>query len=133
MRISTIQKERKYTFLLEKVNESSTYGYTDSPFLIRQIIETIRRHRDSKSRASNFKENNVYVLPLGRYMILLRIISKIQMRILFLDYILPCDSIISMDIFTQKEIEALLRLREWMMNTNTELDDELAAIASFYN
>ena len=66
-------------------------------------------------------------------MVILRIYSPQKMQMFFLDYILGSDKIKAMDILITKEIEALMRLRDWMLNTYTEEDDELAVIASIYN
>jgi len=66
-------------------------------------------------------------------MILLRIGSKNQMQMFFLDYILSIEKVKSLTLFSEKEIAILLEMRDWMLNTYTEVDDNLAVIASIYN
>jgi hypothetical protein len=66
-------------------------------------------------------------------MILLRIGSNNQMQMFFLDYILSNEKVKSLTIFSEKEIAILLQMRDWMLNNYTEVDDDLAVIASIYN
>ncbi len=66
-------------------------------------------------------------------MILIRIGSENQMQMFFLDYILSIEKVKSLTIFSEKEIAILLEMRDWMLNTHTEVDDNLAVIASIYN
>jgi hypothetical protein len=65
-------------------------------------------------------------------MILIRIGSRKEMQMFFLDYHLPGESIKSLEIFSQQEIEVLLQMRDQMLNTYTEADDDLAVITSIY-
>ena len=64
-------------------------------------------------------------------MILIRI-GNTQKQMFFLDYHLPYESIKSIEIFSPKEIEVLLQMRDKMFETYSEADDELAVIASIY-
>ena len=66
-------------------------------------------------------------------MILLRIGSNNQMQMFFLDYILSNEKVKSLTIFSEKEIDTLLQMRDWMLNNYTEADDDLVVIASIYN
>ncbi len=66
-------------------------------------------------------------------MILLRIGSNNQMQMFFLDYILSNEKVKSLTIFSEKEIDTLLQMRDWMLNNYTEADDDLVVIASVYN
>jgi hypothetical protein len=55
------------------------------------------------------------------------------MQMFFLDYILSNEKVKSLRIFSEKEIATLLQMRDWMLNTNTEVDDDLATISTIYN
>jgi hypothetical protein len=66
-------------------------------------------------------------------MILLRIGSNNQMQMFFLDYILSNEKVKSLTIFSEKEIDTLLQMRDWMLNNYTAADDDLVVIASIYN
>jgi len=55
------------------------------------------------------------------------------MQMFFLDYILSNEKVKSLTLFSEKEIATLLQMRDWMLNTYTEADDELAVLASIYN
>ena len=130
--VTACKLKRKYLFV-ETINDSCTYGFTSIPFYVRQNVNVLMQQRDIRCPVINFDHRHVYIICCGRYMVILRIYSPQKMQMFFLDYILGSDKIKAMDILITKEIEALMRLRDWMLNTYTEEDDELAVIASIYN
>ena len=65
-------------------------------------------------------------------MILIRI-GNTQKQMFFLDYHLNYESIKSIEIFSPKEIEVLLQMRDKMFKTYDQADDDLAIITSIYN
>jgi hypothetical protein len=101
---------------------------------VKQNIEVIKQQQEKRGPAIDLYEHGkIHFLNCGRYMILIRIGSENQMQMFFLDYILSIEKVKSLTIFSEKEIAILLEMRDWMLNTHTEVDDNLAVIASIYN
>jgi hypothetical protein len=124
------QLEGKYTFQVETTNQSLSFGYTDTPFLVRQNIDLINS-RYKRCPFIDLSESSIHFINIGRYMILIRI-GKTLMQMFFLDYHLNYELIKSIEIFTPKEIEVLLQMRDKMFESYDEADD-VAIITSIYN
>ena len=127
------QVERRYILFAETTNESLSFGYTSIPIYVRHNIAVIKQKRDKRFPIIDFNEKTVHLLNFGRYIIVLRIFSAKQSEMLFLDYCLPINTILALNILTSKEIAVLAEMREWMINTNNEKDDESVEITSIYN
>ena len=125
------QLEGKFTFHVETTNASKSFGYTDTPYLVRQNVDKINS-RNKQCPFIDFSESSIHFVNIGRYMILIRI-GKTQKQMFFLDYHLPYESIKTLEIFAKQEIEVLLQMRDKMLNTYTEADDEKATLTSIYN
>lgn len=125
------QLEGKYAFQVETTNRSLSFGYTDTPYLVRQNIDIIN-NKYKRCPFININENNIHFINIGRYMILIRM-GKTLMQMFFLDYHLPYESIKSLEIFAKQEIEILLTMRDKMYETYSEADDDLATLTSIYN
>ena len=125
------QLEGKYTFQVETTNRSLSFGYTDTPFLVRQNVDKINS-RNKQCPFINLDDKSIHFINIGRYMILIRI-GKSQKQMFFLDYHLNYESIKSIEIFSPKEIEVLLQMRDKMFESYDQADDELATLTSIYN
>ena len=130
-----IGKIDKYIFLVEKINSRRTFAFTSSNYVIDHNIRLLKSsHSQSVLNIDFNAPNKVHFLNFGRYIIVLRYNSLIDREMYFIDYKLTEHAINVMDeIFTKRELDVILALRQKMIETYEGMESSIASIASIYN
>jgi len=130
-----IGKIDKYIFLVEKINSRRTFAFTSSNYVIDHNIRLLQSSNSQSVLNIDFNvPSKIHFLNFGKYIIVLRYTSIIDREMYFIDYKLTEHAIKVMDeIFTPKELEVILVLRQKMIETYEGNENIVASIASIYN
>lgn len=130
-----IGKMNMYFFFVEKINSRRTFAFTNSNYVIDYNIRLLQSSKSKAVLTIDFNAaSKVHFLNFGRYIIVLRYNSLIDREMYFIDYKLTEHAINVMDeIFSKREIELILALRQKMNETYVGTENTIASIASIYN
>jgi len=131
-----IGKMNKYVFFAEKVNARKTFAFTSSNYIIDYNIRLLQSSQSKAVHDIDFTApNKVHFLNFGKYIIVMRhTTNDTDKEMYFIDYKLKKSSITMMnEIFSKRELEVILELRQKMIDTYEGSDGTIASIASIYN
>ena len=131
-----IGRLNKYIFFAEKVNSRHSFAFTSSNFIIDYNLRLLQSSKSQAILGIAFETTmKCHLLNFGRYIIVLRVgNSNLDREMYFVDYQLKESQILLMDkIFHRKELTAILRLRQKMMETYDGREKNIATVASIYN
>ena len=130
-----IGKLNQYIFMVEKLNTRCTFAFTSSNYLIGINIRLLQSSNSDSILSIDFDApSKVHFLNFGKYIIVFRYTSENDREMYFIDYKLSEHAINMMEmIFTKRELEVILALRQKMIDTYSCTDKTIASIASIYN
>lgn len=120
-------------FLVDEVNSTNSYGYTNNKSQIIFNLEMlcdlkIIDEKDYESKLLNSKEGLTAVFPMGRYIVILKMKkNKKSMEMLFFDFRIPyadIDKSLS-SIFSKKLITEFKRIKYYMEDGFDESRDNV--------
>lgn len=130
-----IGKINMFIFMVEKINSRRTFAFTSSNYVIDYNIRLLQSSNSQSILNIDFNTpNKIHFLNFGKYIIVFLYNSTIDREMYFIDYNLTPHAINLMDeIFSNKELEVILALRQKMFETYEGKENTIASIASIYN